>query len=126
MAGGLSWCRPLALSVALALAAHGAIYVAVGLVPSVALAAALLFYGGLVTGPTDVFSKLIRQKLISVDSQGRVSSIAASLAFAGSPVGPPSPAPCLGPLGARWPVGSWPAAACCSSSPRWASPVVAR
>lgn len=87
IAGGLEWRRPVAFLLALCIAAHGLIYIFVGLSSSIIAAVTLIFAGGLITAPTDIFSKLIRQILIPIEYQGRVSAIAGLMGFGGAAMG---------------------------------------
>lgn len=87
VAGGLEWQRPLAFLLALCIAAHGLIYIFVGFSYSIAAAVLFIFIGGLITAPTDIFSKRVRQQLVPINYQGRVSAISALIGFAGAPVG---------------------------------------
>lgn len=85
--GGVNWKWPMAVTCAVVVAVQGLLYVLIGLAPGIVVTVLLLFLGGLITAPTDVFFKRIRQKLVPVTMQGRVTSVSSSLGFVGSPLG---------------------------------------
>jgi MFS family permease len=85
--GGIKWKWPLAFSSVVSIGVLGLLYIFAGLTQHLIIVSAILFIGGLITAPTDVFSKRIRQKLVPVKFQGRITSVSSSLGFIGGPLG---------------------------------------
>ncbi|HEY8488482.1 MAG TPA: MFS transporter [Thermaerobacter sp.] len=93
--------RRLLFLYALALLLQGLILGVMGRTTTPLLLLVLAFLGGLATGPTDVYVKLIRQREVPVGLQGRYLGLATALAYLASALGLALLGAVLGRVGPR-------------------------
>ncbi|WP_346244062.1 MFS transporter [Shouchella clausii] len=87
LAGNIKWKVPFAMTMGILIGLHGLLYFFIGIVPNIVFVCVILFLGGIVIAPTDIFSKTIRQKMIPFQMLAGVSSVIAFFSFISKPIG---------------------------------------